>query len=168
MEHGGRNPDFKTQVSRSPNDNLGESSCPRRAIVGEMEDRRSRLWLGADCWAQRYADTRAEDIRKSQDVTPRPSPAVLPSVPFGAMEGTFSHGTYGAICACFVRSKTAGLSTACTEVINTPVAQRTLGGSAADSIPTCIVLFKRTFSTHMCFAHFAGNTFNVSLLSSNG
>jgi hypothetical protein len=85
------------------------------------------------------------------------------------MEGTFSHGAYGAFQPCFVESKTAGRSAACTEVINTPVVQRILGASAdAESIPTFIVPFKRTFSTHMRFAHFAGNVFNVSLIWSNG
>ncbi|KAJ7870424.1 beta-lactamase/transpeptidase-like protein [Mycena leptocephala] len=175
IEHGGSNPGFKTQVSRFPNDNLG-------VIVLSNDENGNRImemvkWRIIDHvfglepidWAQRYADSFAKSIRQNQDVTPRPSPPVLPSVPFGAMEGTFSHGAYGAFQPCFVESKTAGRSAACTEVINTPVVQRILGASAdAESIPTFIVPFKRTFSTHMRFAHFAGNVFNVSLIWSNG
>ncbi|KAJ6587916.1 beta-lactamase/transpeptidase-like protein [Mycena capillaripes] len=173
IEHGGSNPGFKTQVSRFPNDNLG-------VIVLSNDEEGNRImetvkWRIVDHifglepidWTQRYADTRAEAIRKNQDVTPRPSPVILPSVPFSAMEGAFTHGAYGAIPPCFVQSKTTGLSAACTEMINTPVVQRILGGSAANSIPTFIVPFKRTFSTHMRFAHFAGNTFNASLIWSN-
>lgn len=84
------------------------------------------------------------------------------------MEGTFSHGAYGSFQPCFLRSKSAGLSAECTAVINTPVVQRILGSSSVDSVPTFIVPFKRWFSTHMRFAHFAGNTFNMSLIWSDG
>lgn len=84
------------------------------------------------------------------------------------MEGTFSHGAYGSLEPCFVQSKSAGLSAACTRMLNTPVVQRILGGSSADTVPTFIVPFKRWFSTHLRFAHFAGNTFNVSLIWTNG
>jgi hypothetical protein len=85
------------------------------------------------------------------------------------MEGTFSHSAYGTFQPCFVESKTVGRSAACTEVINTAVVQRILSASAdADSIPTFIVPFKRTFATHLRFAHFAGNVFNASLIWSNG
>ncbi|KAJ7833067.1 beta-lactamase/transpeptidase-like protein [Mycena leptocephala] len=108
-------------------------------------------------WAQRYADLLAESIRQNQDVTPRPSPPVLPSVPFSAMEGTFSHGAYGTFQPCFVESKTAGRS-----------AHAQSASADADSIPTFIVPFKRTFATHLRFAHFAGNVFNASLIWSNG
>ncbi|KAJ6575598.1 beta-lactamase/transpeptidase-like protein [Mycena vulgaris] len=173
IEHGGSNPGFKTQVTRFPNDNL--------AIVVLSNDEsgnhimESVKWRIVDHafglepidWAQRYAEERAEGIRKNQAVTPRPSPPVLPSVPFGVMEGTFSHGAYGAISPCFVQSKTAGLSAACTQIITTPVVQRILGASALD-IPTFIVPFTRTFSTHVRLAHFSGNTFNASLIWSNG
>ncbi|KAJ7877883.1 beta-lactamase/transpeptidase-like protein [Mycena leptocephala] len=175
IEHGGSNPGFKTQVSRFPNDNLGV------VVLSNDENGNSIMetvkWRIVDHvfdlepidWAQRYADALAKNIRQNQDVTPRPAPPVLPSIPFGAMEGTFSHGAYGTFQPCFVESKTAGRSAACTEVINTPVVQRILSASAdADSIPTFIVPFKRTFSTHLRFAHFAGNVFNASLIWSNG
>ncbi|KAF8188844.1 beta-lactamase/transpeptidase-like protein [Mycena galopus ATCC 62051] len=171
IEHGGSNPGFKTQVARFPNDNLG-------IIVLSNDENGDHImesvkWRIVDHvfglepidWAQRYADSRAKDIRENQDVTPRPSPPVLPSVPFTAMEGTFSHGAYGAIQPCFVQSKSK--SAACRAMFDTPVVQRILDASSADAIPTFIVPFKRWFSTHLRFAHFAGNTFNVSLIWTN-
>jgi hypothetical protein len=89
------------------------------------------------------------------------------------MEGTFRHGAYGTFQPCFVKSKTAGRSAACTEFINTPVVQRILGASTSaeedsTSIPTFIAPFKRGLATHLRFAHFAGNVFNASLIWSNG
>ncbi|KAJ7754376.1 beta-lactamase/transpeptidase-like protein [Mycena maculata] len=173
IEHGGSNPGFKTQVARFPNDNLGVIVLSNDESGGHILE--SVKWKIVDHvfglesidWAQRYADVLVEGIRKNQDVTPRPSPPVLPSVPFAAMEGTFSHGAYGPISPCFVLSATTGLSPACTAVLNTSVVQRILSSSEAATVPTFIVPFKRTFSTHLRFAHFAGNTFNASLLWSN-
>ncbi|KAF7343155.1 F-box domain-containing protein [Mycena venus] len=175
IEHGGSNPGFKTQVTRFPNNNLGV------IVLSNDENGNSLMetvkWRIIDHvfdlepidWTKRYADSLAKNIRENQAVTPRPSPAVLPSAPFSTMEGTFSHGAYGPFQPCFVQSKSTGLSAACTALINTPVVQRILGssGSSKDSIPTFIVPFKRWFSTHLRFAHFAGNTFNVSLIWSN-
>ncbi|KAJ7800992.1 hypothetical protein B0H13DRAFT_2390182 [Mycena leptocephala] len=174
IEHGGSNPGFKTQASRFPNDSLGVVLSNDENGNSIMETVKWRIvdhlfGLEPIDWAQRYTDALAKNIRQNQDVTPRPAPSVLPSIPFGAMEGTFSHGAYGTLQPCFVESRTAGRSAACTEVINTPVVQRILSASAdADSIPTFIVPFKRTFSTHLRFAHFAGNVFNASLIWSNG
>ncbi|KAJ7349818.1 beta-lactamase/transpeptidase-like protein [Mycena albidolilacea] len=170
IEHGGSNPGFKTQVSRFPNDNLGVVVLSNDENGGHILE--SVKWRIVDHvfglepidWAQRYlpisrknileiepvsrsyGEELAKSIRKNQDVTPRPSPDVPPSVPFSAMEGTFSHGAYGSIQPCFVQSKSAGLSAACTSMLTTP----------------------RWFSTHLRFAHFAGNTFNVSLIWTNG
>ncbi|KAJ7510721.1 beta-lactamase/transpeptidase-like protein [Mycena galericulata] len=175
IEHGRSNPGFKTQVARFPNDNLGvivlsndENGDP---IIDAVKWRLVDQAFGLEPidWARRYADSLAETIRKNQDVTPRPSPPILPSVPFAEMEGTFSHGAYGSISPCFVHSQslTVGSSPTCTDVLNTPVVQRILGASSADTIPTFIVPFKRTFSTHLRFAHFSGNTFNMSYIWSN-
>ncbi|KAJ7758369.1 beta-lactamase/transpeptidase-like protein [Mycena metata] len=173
VEHGGSNPGFKTQVTRFPNDNLG-------VIVLSNDENGKRImeavkWHIVDHifglepidWTQRHADKVAEEIRENQAVTPRPSPPVLPSVPFSAMEGTFTHGAYGSIQPCLVQSKGSGLSAACSSVINTPVVQRILGASSVDTIPTFIVPFKRTFATYLRLAHFSGNTFNASLIWSN-
>ncbi|KAJ7704705.1 beta-lactamase/transpeptidase-like protein [Mycena metata] len=175
VEHGGSNPGFKTQVTRFPNDNLG-------VIVLSNDENGNHImetvkWRIIDHifglepidWAQRYvhADKIAEEIRKNQAVTPRSSPPILPSAAFSDMEGTFTHGAYGSIQPCFVQSKASGLSAACSSVINTPVVQRILGASSADTIPTFIVPFKRTFSTYLRLAHFSGNTFNATLIWSN-
>ncbi|KAJ7135135.1 beta-lactamase/transpeptidase-like protein, partial [Mycena filopes] len=173
IEHGGSNPGFKTQVTRFPNDNLGVIVLSNDERGGHILE--SVKWRIVDHvfglepidWAQRYADELAEGIRNNQAVTPRPSPPVLPSVPFSAMEGTFTDGAYGSIQPCFVHSATSGLSPACTAVLNTPVVQRILSASEADTVPTFIVPFKRTFSTHLRLAHFSGNTFNASVIWSN-
>ncbi|KAJ7153968.1 beta-lactamase/transpeptidase-like protein [Mycena crocata] len=174
IEHGGSNPGFKTQVSRFPNDNLGVIVLSNDENGGHILE--SVKWrivdhvLGLEPidWAQRYSDKLDEAIRKNQEVTPRPSEPVPPSVPFSAMEGTFSHGAYGSIQPCFVKSKRAGLSTACTSVINTRIVQRILGASnLTETVPNFIIPFKRTFATHLHLVHFNKNTFNASLIWSN-
>ncbi|KAJ7209185.1 beta-lactamase/transpeptidase-like protein [Mycena pura] len=172
VEHGGSNPGFKTTVARLPNDNLGVIVLTNDENGGKILP--SVQWrivdhvLGLEPidWAQRYDDLFHEAVRKNQDVTPRPSPPVLPSVPFSAMEGTFTHGAYGSIQPCLVQSRP---SPACTAVLDAPVVRRILGApsSSADTVPTFIVPFVRTFSTHMRLAHFSGHTFNASLIWSN-
>ncbi|KAJ7236035.1 beta-lactamase/transpeptidase-like protein [Mycena rebaudengoi] len=163
IEHGGSNPGFKTIVTRLPNDNIG-------VIVLSNDDNGVRIMepvkfriidelLGREPldWAQRYVDSIAKGIRENQAVTPRPSPPVLPTSPFAAMEGTFRHPAYGSVSPCYVLSRLSGLTTACTNVIMDPVVQQIL--SASDDIPTLIVPFKEP--------HFSGNIFNMSLIWSN-
>ncbi|KAJ6492259.1 beta-lactamase/transpeptidase-like protein [Mycena sanguinolenta] len=174
IEHGGSNPGFKTQVTRFPNDNLGviilsndeNGEHIMEAVKWRIVDH--VFGLEPIDWAQRYANELTKSIRENQAVTPRPSPAVLPSVSFGAMEGTFRHGAYGAIHPCFVAANSA-YNSACSEMLSTPAVQRILSAPTQDNttVPTFIVPFKRWFSTHLRFAHFAGNTFNVSLIWTN-
>ncbi|KAJ7153963.1 beta-lactamase/transpeptidase-like protein [Mycena crocata] len=174
IEHGGSNPGFKTQVARFPNDNLGVIALSNdESGTHIMESVKWRivdhvLGLEPIDWTRRYADELTEAIRKNQDITPRPSSPALPSIPFAQMEGSFSHGAYGVIQPCFVESETSGLTAACTELINTPVVQRILGASSPEAFPTFIVPYRRTFSTHLRLTHFDANTFNASLIFSNG
>ncbi|KAF7341680.1 F-box domain-containing protein [Mycena sanguinolenta] len=174
IEHGGDNPGFKTQVTRFPNDNLGvivlsndeNGEHIMETVKWQIVDH--VLGLEPIDWAQRYADELTKSIRDNQAVTPRPSPAVLPSVSFSAMEGTFRHGAYGVIQPCLVDSKSPS-NGACSDMLSTPVVQRILSSPSKDdtTVPTFIVPFKRWFSTHLRFAHFAGNTFNVSVIWTN-
>ncbi|KAJ7611432.1 beta-lactamase/transpeptidase-like protein, partial [Mycena polygramma] len=172
VEHGGSNPGFKTIVSRLPNDNIGlvvlsnDDNGVRvmEPVKFQIIDR--LLGLEPIDWAQRYVDSIAKGIRDNQAVAPRPSPPVLPTSAFAAMEGSFSHPTYGSFSPCYVRSREAGLTPACTNVISHPVVKSILDASASE-IPTFIVPFKRTFSTHLRLAHFTGNLFNTSIIWSN-
>ncbi|KAJ7615928.1 beta-lactamase/transpeptidase-like protein [Roridomyces roridus] len=165
----GANPGFKTQVSRFPNDNLG-------VIVLSNDENGAHIiesvkWRIVDevfrlepiDWAQRYADEFAKSISENQAVTPRPTNPASPSVPFISMEGTYSHGAYGAFYPCLVQSPP---SPTCADVLGSPVVQRILSVSNS-SIPTLIADFKRTGSTHLRFTHFDANVFNVSVLWSN-
>ncbi|KAJ7615898.1 beta-lactamase/transpeptidase-like protein [Roridomyces roridus] len=169
LEHGGSNPGFKTQVARFPNDNLGVIVLSNDELGGHILE--SVKWrivdqvLGLEPidWAQRYADELTKGISDNQAVTPRPTNPALPSVPFISMEGTYSHGAYGAISPCLVQSSP---SPVCDDVFASPVVQRILSVSNS-SIPTLIAPFKRTFSTHLRFTHFDANMFNVSVLWSN-
>jgi hypothetical protein len=111
-------------------------------------------------------DSIAKGIRDNQAVTLPPSPPVPPTSAFAAMEGRFSHPTYGSLSPCYVRSRASGITPACTDVIAHAVVQTILDASSAD-IPTLIVPFKRTFSTYLRLAHFSGNFFNVSIIWSN-
>ncbi|KAJ6453711.1 beta-lactamase/transpeptidase-like protein [Mycena sanguinolenta] len=178
IEHGGGNLGFTSQVTRFPNDNLGvivlSNDMNGRHVLESVKWRIVDHVFGLDPidWTQRYdfrkISSLAKSIRENQAVTPRPSPAVLPSVSFSAMEGTFRHGAYGVIQPCFVHAK-SGNTTACSEMLRTPAVQRILSAPIQDNItvPTFIIPFKRWFSTHLRFAHFAGNTFNVSMIWTN-
>ncbi|KAJ7651365.1 beta-lactamase/transpeptidase-like protein [Roridomyces roridus] len=145
LEHGGGNPGFISQVARFPNDNLGvvvlSNDEKGRHILESVKWRIVDEVFGLEPidWAQRYADELAKSISDNQSVTPRPTNPASPSVPFTAMEGTYSHGAYGPISPCFVQS--------------TPS-------------PACVDVFA-SFSTHLRFTHFDANLFNVSVLWSN-
>ncbi|KAJ6625232.1 beta-lactamase/transpeptidase-like protein [Mycena sp. CBHHK59/15] len=153
VEHGGSNPGFKTQVSRLPNDNLAVVVLSndengnrimepvKYRIIDEILGLEPIDWAHGMCFS---VDAVEKSIRENQNVTPRPLPAVLPSVSFAQMEGTFHHGAYGSIQPCF----------------------RILGASS-DTIPTYIVPFKGFFSSYLRLAHFSGNTFNASVIWSN-
>ncbi|KAJ6545400.1 beta-lactamase/transpeptidase-like protein [Mycena capillaripes] len=171
IEHGGSNPGFKTIVSRLPHDNIGlvvlsnDDNGVRVMEPVKFQIIDALLGLEPIDWAQRYVDSIAKGIRDNQAVTPRPSPPVLPTFPFAAMEGNFNHPAYGSFSPCYVHSRKAGLTPACTAVIAHPVVQAILDASA--EIPTLIVPFNRTFSTHLRLAHFSGNFFNASVIWSN-
>ncbi|KAJ7236023.1 beta-lactamase/transpeptidase-like protein, partial [Mycena rebaudengoi] len=174
IEHGGSNPGFKTQVTRLPKDNLGvivlSNDENGNRIMESVKYRIIDTVLGLAPpvdWIGRYAEERAKGIRENQDVTPRPAPPMLPAVPFADMEGVFTHGAYGDFHPCFVMAHKTGLSEGCTRVIKGRVVQRILGASDA-TVPTFVVPFRRSFSTHLRLAHFAGNIFNASLVWTNG
>ncbi|KAJ7510678.1 beta-lactamase/transpeptidase-like protein, partial [Mycena galericulata] len=166
VEHGGSNPGFKTIVSRLPFDNIGIVVLSNDDNgVRVMEPVKFRiidelLKLEPIDWAQRYIDSIAKGIHNNQAVTPRPAPPVLPTSDFNAMEGIFSHPAYGVLAPCYVQIP---ISAACMGVLSHPIIQTILAASAPD-IPTLIIPFKRTFSTYLCLAHFAGNVFNASLI----
>ncbi|KAJ6471138.1 beta-lactamase/transpeptidase-like protein, partial [Mycena vitilis] len=172
VEHGGSNPGFKTIVSRLPNDNIGlvvlsnDDNGVRvmEPVKFQIIDR--LLGLEPINWSQRYMDSIAKGIRENQAVTPRPSPPVLPTSAFAAMEGSYKHPTYGSFSPCYMHSRKAGLSPTCTDVVSHPVVKSILDVSTS-GIPTFIVPFKRTFSTHLRLAHFTGNLFNASIIWSN-
>ncbi|KAJ7067221.1 beta-lactamase/transpeptidase-like protein [Mycena amicta] len=182
IEHGGSNPGFKTQVARFPNDNLAVVVLSNDENGGHIME--SVKWWIADRafglesidWAKRYGDQFLENVKDNREkVTPRPSSPKPPTTSWNTMQGTFTHGAYGPISPCFVATFNAGLSEACTEVIQDSVVQRVLlaqleGGPKdleAPEVPTFIVPFKRTFSTYLRFLHFDANTFNVSYIWSN-
>ncbi|KAJ7236223.1 beta-lactamase/transpeptidase-like protein [Mycena rebaudengoi] len=174
IEHGGSNPGFKTQVTRLPKDNLDlivlSNDENGNRIMESVKYRIIDTVLGLAPpvdWIGRYAEERAKGIRENQDVTPRPAPSVLPAVPFADMEGAFTHGAYGDFRPCFVVAHKTGLSEGCTRVIKGRVVQRILGASDA-TVPTFVVPFRRSFSTHLRLAHFAGSIFNASLVWTNG
>lgn len=109
-------------------------------------------------------DSIAKGIRDNAAVTPRPSPPVLPATSFELMEGRFHHPTYGLLSPCYVRVSEP--SPTCADALAHHVVQSILNASSPD-VPTLIVPFKRTFSTHLRLAHFSGNLFNASVVWSN-
>ncbi|KAJ7748424.1 beta-lactamase/transpeptidase-like protein [Mycena metata] len=170
IEHGGSNPGFKTIVSRLPHDNIGlvvlsnDDNGVRVMEPVKFQIIDTLLGLEPINWSQRYIDSIAKGVRDNQAVTSRPAHPIPPTSPFSAMEGTFTHGAYGTLSPCYVR--TSGLSVPCTAALAHPVVQTILNASTPD-IPTLIVPFKRTFSTHLRLVHFSANLFNASVIWSN-
>lgn len=102
------------------------------------------------------------DVKRN--VTAPPSSPVPPSAPFRNLEGQpFSHPAYGTLKPCFT---TPPISAACAPVIEHPAAQKILSASEP-GVPTYIILWTRTFATHLRLTHFSGNLFNVTVLWSN-
>ncbi|KAJ7144729.1 beta-lactamase/transpeptidase-like protein, partial [Mycena crocata] len=180
VEHGGSNPGFKTIISRLPHDNIG-------VVVLSNDDNGVRIMepvkfriidelLGLEPvdWAGRYNESIAKGIRDNQAVTPRPTPPVLPSSAFADMEGTFNHPAYGVLAPCYVRSESQSQSpdvhsqsSPCAATLAHSVVHTILNASEPTPeipIDTLIAPFKRTFSTHLRLAHFAGNLFNASVI----
>ncbi|KAJ7839007.1 beta-lactamase/transpeptidase-like protein, partial [Mycena olivaceomarginata] len=170
IEHGGSNPGFKTIVTRLPHDNIGlvvlsnDDNGVRVMEPVKFQIIDALLGLEPIDWAQRYVDSIAKGIRDNAAVTPRPSPPVLPATSFELMEGRFHHPTYGLLSTCYARASEP--SPTCAVALAHPVVQSILNASSPD-VPTLIVPFKRTFSTHLRLAHFAGNLFNASVVWSN-
>ncbi|KAJ7017530.1 beta-lactamase/transpeptidase-like protein, partial [Mycena alexandri] len=170
IEHGGSNPGFKTIVSRLPHDNIGlvvlsnDDNGVRVMEPVKFQIIDALVGLEPINWSQRYIDLITKGVRDNQAVTLRPTHPVLPTSAFSAMEGTFKHGAYGTLSPCYVR--TPGLTATCMAALAHPVVQTILNASSP-GIPTLIIPFKRTFSTHLRLVHFTANLFNASVIWSN-
>ncbi|KAF7296905.1 F-box domain-containing protein [Mycena indigotica] len=169
IEHGGSNPGFKTIVTRLPYDQIGLVVLTNDDDgVRVMEPVKFRiidelLGFGGNPtnWAERYLKSVADGIRRNQDVTPRPSPASIPSTPFSQMAGVFVHETYGAFQPCFI-SVERMVNTRCQSILDVPVVRQIL--NASDNVPTFVVPFQRMLASYIRLAHFDGNLFNASMI----
>ncbi|KAJ7141548.1 beta-lactamase/transpeptidase-like protein [Mycena filopes] len=179
VEHGGSNPGFKSIVSRLPNDGIAvvvltnDDNGVRVMEPVKFQIIDALLGLEPINWSQRYIDSNELGVRANQAVTPRPADPVPPSSPYSAMEGPFHHGAYGTLAPCYIRTNaseetTTPTTAACAATLAHPAVPSILNASVPpDIIPTLIAPFKRTFATHLRFAHFSGNLFNVSVIWSN-
>ncbi|CAA7271165.1 unnamed protein product [Cyclocybe aegerita] len=180
IQHGGDNPGFKTQVARFPNDNLGVivlSNDANGAFLMEANEYRLAdeiLGLTQIDWDERMEAYYNYSASLQQQVTPRPSSPIPPTNSFTSLaEKSFSHGTYGTLQPCVV-PETLSFSQLtghrshedCAALLTSHTVKRILSASNL-SIPTYIIPWKRSFSTHLRLAHFDANTFNVTILWSN-
>ncbi|KAJ3513134.1 hypothetical protein NLJ89_g3122 [Agrocybe chaxingu] len=162
IQHGGDNPGFKTQVARFPNDNLG-------IIV--LSNDANGAFLMEVIEMEMYYNYSAS---LQQQVTPRPSSPVPPTNTFISLaERSFSHGTYGTLQPCVVPEtlSSSQLTTHqphedCSALLASHAVKRILSASNL-SIPTYIIPWKRSFSTHLRLGHFDANIFSVTILWSN-
>ncbi|KAH9484585.1 Protein flp [Psilocybe cubensis] len=185
IEHGGSNPGYKTQVARFPDNNfaiitLSNDERGGNAISESVKFRIANELLGLPHlekdWNDRLEDKYNEAVNKSQQVTPRPSPPVLPNLPFTSLaEKTFHHPTYGSLKPCLAPQTVSSIAgqtephrphSHCGDFLQSTAVQRILGASDL-SIPTYVIPWKRSFSTHLRLAHFTGNIFNLTNLWSN-
>lgn len=106
---------------------------------------------------------KAEVSNSRRRPTPRPAVPSPPSSGFAALAGKYENLGYGSIELCRV-PPTLPSSNACWLLAAT--VHITLPGAINPDIPTFIAKWDKTWSSHIKFAHFDGNIFNVSLLYS--
>ncbi|KAJ6626811.1 beta-lactamase/transpeptidase-like protein [Mycena sp. CBHHK59/15] len=167
-EHGGSTPGFKSQVSRIPTQDLGVVVMSNEEDFGTpiMETIKYRiidevLQLEPIDWMARY---RANAIAQSRapPALPRRKDAELPSVPFAALAGTYSHPAYGSFNFClFSANKTVGAS--CVPIEPAII----LPGVVDPEVPSLIAKWDTMVTNYVQFSHYSGNTFNSTGLLSN-
>ncbi|KAF9005373.1 beta-lactamase/transpeptidase-like protein [Hymenopellis radicata] len=170
VEHGGHNPGFLTQISRFPNDNLGLVLLSNDEDAYGLYDAvkwrivEDVLQLPHIDWDSRFRKENADSVTEAKrKAVSRPQTPQPPSSPFTDMQGTFSHPTYGSFSPCYVAHPS---TRRCQSLLAHPVSQRLLS-DINDNVPTLLVPFKRTFTTHILLRHFDGNFFNASMIWSN-
>ncbi|KAF9545225.1 beta-lactamase/transpeptidase-like protein [Agrocybe pediades] len=182
IEHGGSLPGYKSQISRFPDDNLGiivmSNDANAGFLVKAVKFRIAEELLGLKevNWNARFEQQYRESIEaKAKRIIRRPALPELPSQPFSSLAvATFVHTTYGSLKPCLVPETASGAKHAlgniphehCEGLLKSKTVQRILGASDL-SVPTFIIPFKRTMSTHLRLSHFSGNLFNVTVLWSN-
>ncbi|KAF4615106.1 hypothetical protein D9613_013016 [Agrocybe pediades] len=182
IEHGGSLPGYKSQISRFPDDNLGIIVMSNEANAGflvkavKFRIAEELLGLKEVNWNARFEQQYRESIEaKAKRIIQRPALPEPPSQPFSSLAvATFVHTTYGSLKPCLVPETASGAKQAlgniphehCEGLLKSKTVQRILGASDL-SIPTFIIPFKRTMSTHLRLSHFSGNLFNVTVLWSN-
>ncbi len=115
-------------------------------------------------------------IKKSQKITPRPSPHRLPAEPFSPSPKKRSatrHTVSSSLASCLTPSShclpfnmSRILMHTATPLLRSHPVKRAL--SVTDlSVPTYVIPWKRTFATHVILAHFSDNLFNATVLWTN-
>ena len=192
IKHGGSNPGYRTQVARFPDDNLGiiilsndengvfawSSKIPHRkrnSWTKSIGLKRPVIYFHAGALltkmhSVRYVKKYNEEVKKAQQLTPRPSLPRAPSGSFAQLaKSSFSHPTYG------ILQPRSVPGTVKWKIHNLPSPRGLLASHSVQRIlqnsdlfiPILIIPWKRSFSTHLRLAHFSVNLFNVTVIWSN-
>lgn len=94
----------------------------------------------------------------------RPANASLPPVPYASITGVYTNSGYGNFELCFVSMRHSTASKTCQLLgISVPTI---LPGTVKADVPTYLAKWDSPWASHIWLAHFDGNIFNVSMLTS--
>ncbi|KAJ7118438.1 beta-lactamase/transpeptidase-like protein [Mycena crocata] len=173
IEHGGSTPGFNSQLTRIPDRNFGVAVMSNDASFGTqiVETIKFRiideaLKVKAIGWTARFKAVISAAVESFTVPTPRPENTILPSFPFDTLVGNYWDPGYGSLDFCLVSSGWESLaSESCHELMKEiPVV---LPDTINPQIPTLLTRYERVGGlSHLSLAHFEGNLFNLSALSS--
>ncbi|KAJ7243609.1 beta-lactamase/transpeptidase-like protein [Mycena haematopus] len=171
IEHGGSVLGFKSQITRIPNRNFGVCVLSNDEpfgfqIVEAVKFRIIDEFLNLKVidWSGRFKSLVTIGFEERPIPTPRPTNPTLPSVPFSALAGTYRDPGYGTLDLCLVSPKnllvSESTSRSCRRLIEEIPAA--LPGIVDPRIPTILARWQAFGVTHVSFAHFEHNLFNVT------
>ncbi|KAJ7163474.1 beta-lactamase/transpeptidase-like protein [Mycena crocata] len=172
IEHGGSTTGFRSQITRIPEQNFGVAILSNDDSFGQhiVEAIKFRiideaLKLEAIDWTNRFKFLVTAGFNGRTDSIPRRENATLPSFPFSTLVGEYSDPGYGNLDLCLVSSGRESLrSDSCRELMQEiPTA---LPDTINTKIPTLLARWDTVGLSYVSLAHFEGNVFNVSGLSS--
>ncbi|KAJ7144406.1 beta-lactamase/transpeptidase-like protein [Mycena epipterygia] len=168
IEHGGDVPGFHSQVTRIPTENFGVAVLCNddsfgveivAAIRWRIMD--EALKLKAIDWSGRLKSGITENFNNRILPTPRPEKATLPSLPLAALAGRYHDPGYGTMNLCLVsQDNQSSASKSCRRLLE-EIPTR-LPDILDPQIPTLLTKWDGHRATHLAFAHFEHNIFNVS------
>ncbi|KAJ7144405.1 beta-lactamase/transpeptidase-like protein [Mycena epipterygia] len=172
IEYGGDVAGFHSQVTRIPTENFRVAVLCNNDSFG-LEIVAATRWrimdealkLKAIDWSDRLRSGLIKNFNNRTLPTPRPKNATLPSLPFDALSGTYHDPGYGTMNLCLVsQDNRSPASNSCRSLLEESPTR--LPDILDPQMPTLLTKWDGFRVTHLAFAHFEHNMFNVSGLFS--